>query len=55
MQYHYKFKIITTENGYMIQDTKTKKELDLNNYEDVKQLNELLNDWYNIITDKWGL
>ena len=52
---NYKFKLLTTEEGYIIEDIKTHRQLNLNNKEDVLQLTRLLNDWHSIITNKWGL
>lgn len=43
------------EGEYKIVDIKTGHELNLTCKEDVRQLTSLLNDWHNIIMDKWGL
>ena len=52
----FKFKMIETEEeGYLIVDIKTGNKLNLSCKKDVQQLTTLLNDWHNIITDKWGL
>ena len=47
--------MLKSEEGYLIVDIKTGKKLNLTRKEDVQQLTSLLNDWHNIITDKWGL
>ena len=51
----YKFKMIESENGFIIEDVKNGHQLNLSNKEDVRQLTSLRNDWHNIITEKWGL
>lgn len=50
-----KFQMKINEDHISIIDTETGRKLDLNNKYHVKQLIRLLNDWRNIIMDKWGL
>ncbi len=50
-----KFQMKTYEDHISIIDTETGRELNLNDKWHVKQLIGLLNDWRNIIKDKWGV
>ena len=50
-----KFQMKTYEDHISVIDTETGRELHLNDKWHVKQLIGLLNDWRNIIKDKWGV
>ena len=49
-----KFQMKVREDYISIIDVETGRQLDLNNRWHVKQLINLLNDWHNILKNKWG-
>lgn len=50
-----KFSVKVTYDKIYVKDNTTGKRLDLTDKYQVKQLVNLLNDYYNIIKDKWGI
>ena len=50
-----KFSVKVTHDKIYVKDNTTGKRLDLTDKYQVKQLVKLLNDYYNIIKDKWGI
>ncbi|MBQ6219953.1 MAG: hypothetical protein IJH63_00710 [Methanobrevibacter sp.] len=50
-----KFELRVKDEKIFVKDNETGRVLDLNNKYHAKQLITLLNDYYNIVKNKWGL